>query len=134
MQISSVQQAHALASTIEAGVCAELGAEVEVESHLDPLLPDLIQPAEPVMPECLAAVRARVEQEMACFPELTDLHRLQVRRVDGGLHIVFHCRLADDVPLWRAHETANRLEYRLYEGIAEARRILVHTEPAKRAS
>lgn len=127
----SIQQAHALASTIEAAVRAELGPQVEVESHLDPWLPDLIQPAEPIAPERFAAVCAQVQQEAASFTDLTDLHHIQVRVVDGGLHIAFHCRFADEVPLWRAHETAHRLEYRLYERIAGARRVLVHTEPAK---
>ncbi len=126
----SIKEAHDVASTIEAAVRAELGAEVEVESHLDPRLPELIEEAEPITAERFAAVSARLQREAQSFQDVIDVHHLQVRAVNGGLHLAFHCRFADEAQLWRVHETANRLEYRLYEQMPEARRIVVHTEPA----
>ena len=127
----SIKEAHEIASMIEEAVRAELGAEVEVESHLDPLLPELIEEAEPVSAERFAVVSARLEREAQSFQGVIDVHHIQVRAVNGGLHISFHCRFDDDAPLWRVHDTANRLEYRLYEQVPDARRIVVHTEPAR---
>ncbi len=80
--------------------------------------------------ERFAEVSACLQREAQSFQDLIDVHHIQVRAVNGGLHIAFHCRFADEAQLWRVHETANRLEYRLYEQIPEARRIVVHTEPA----
>ncbi|MBK1717047.1 hypothetical protein [Thiocystis violacea] len=57
-------------------------------------------------------------------------HPRQVRAVNGGRPLAVHGGFADEAPLWRGHETANRLEYRLYEPIPDARRIVVPTEPA----
>lgn len=127
----SIKEAHDIASTIEAAVRTELGDDVEVESHLDPLLPDLIEEAHPLAPERFAEVTALLHREAQSFPEVIDLHHLQIRAVSGGLHIAFHCRFPDDAFLWRVHDTANRMEYRLYEQIPDAQRIVIHTEPAR---
>ncbi len=127
----SIKEAHDIASAIEAAVRAELGDDVEVESHLDPLLPDLIEEAHALAPERFADVTARLHRAAQAFPDVIDLHHIQIRAVSGGLHIAFHCRFPDDAPLGRVHDTANRLEYRLYEQIPDAQRIVIHTEPAR---
>ncbi|MFO1372623.1 MAG: cation diffusion facilitator family transporter [Candidatus Competibacteraceae bacterium] len=127
----SIKEAHDIASTIETAVRAELGEDVEVESHIDPLLPDLIEEAHAPTPERLAEVTALLQREAQAFPDVIDLHHIQIRAVSGGLHIAFHCRFQDDAPLGRVHDTANRLEYRLYEHITDAQRIIVHAEPMR---
>lgn len=127
----SIKAAHDIASTIEAAVRAELGDDVVVESHIDPLLPDAVEEAHEPTPERTAEITALLQQETQAFPDMIDLHHLQIRMVGDGLHIAFHCRFQDEVSLARAHETANRLEYRLYEKIPDARRIIVHAEPER---
>ena len=126
----SIKEAHDIASTIEATVRAELGEDVEVESHIDPLVPDLIEDARELPPERLAEVTAVLRREARGFSDVIDLHHIHVRAVDDGLHVAFHCRFPDDASLVRVHDTANRLESRLYQHIPDARRIVVHTEPA----
>ncbi|MER2558974.1 MAG: cation transporter dimerization domain-containing protein [Candidatus Competibacter denitrificans] len=127
----SIKAAHDIASTIENAVRAELGDEVVVESHIDPLLPDWIEEAHAPTSERAAELTALLQHEVQTFPDIIDLHNLQIRVVSDGLHIAFHCRFQDEVPLGQVHEIANRLEYRLYKKIPDARRIIIHAEPKR---
>ncbi|MFO1432986.1 MAG: cation transporter dimerization domain-containing protein [Candidatus Competibacteraceae bacterium] len=127
----SIKEAHTLASTIEAAIRAELGEAVLIESHLDPRLADLVEEAHPVNPERLAVITEALLQQTRTAPDLIDIHNIQVRAVSSGLHIAFHCCFQDEAGLEQVHDTVTRLEYRLYEPLPEARRIIIHAEPAR---
>lgn len=131
--VLSIKEAHTLASTVEAAIRTELGAEVLVESHLEPRLAEVIAEAHPVEPARLAAITETVLQQARTIPELIDVHQIQVRALNSGLHIAFHCCFQDEARLDRVHHMVNRLEHRLYELIPTAQHILIHTEPTGQA-
>jgi cation diffusion facilitator family transporter len=72
----------------------------------------------------------RVLQDVAKeFPEVIDVHELQVKHVGPHMYASFHCTMGDDLPLSRVHELSTELEARLKQQAPGLFRVLIHTEP-----
>jgi cation diffusion facilitator family transporter len=63
------------------------------------------------------------------FPEIIDVHEVQVKRVRQHIYVSFHCTMNDDLPLSRVHELSTELEARLKQQSPGLFRVLIHTEP-----
>ncbi len=63
------------------------------------------------------------------FPEVIDVHEVQIKRVRTHLYVSCHCTMADDLPLARVHELSTELEARFKQEAPKLFRILIHTEP-----
>ena len=76
---------------------------------------------------------ARLEQKLkdvaAEFPQVLDMHDLEIKRVRGRLYVSCHCTLPDDAPLARVHEISTELEIRFKQEAPEVFRVLIHPEP-----
>ncbi len=63
------------------------------------------------------------------FPEVLDLHEVEVKRVRGRLYVSCHCTFADDLPLSRVHDVQTELEIRFKQAAPDLFRVLIHPEP-----
>jgi cation diffusion facilitator family transporter len=124
--------AHDIATRLESGIRAELGADVEVESHIEPL-PD----RQLAGTEAGEAVRARVEKALrsltASTAKLADLHSVRVRETEGGLFVHYHCRFDPGEAVERVHTAIDRIDHALREAIPEVHRVIAHAEPKDKA-
>jgi len=122
-------RAHDVASALEEAIRAELGTEVEVESHLEPLIPDLL-PGEDLGNGIVAAIRDALV-EAAPASGVTDVHNLRVRVLGDGLFVAFHCRFDRALPAREVHARADALERAVRERFPTIRRIVSHPEPIR---
>jgi len=127
----SIKEAHEIASRLEAAIRTELGEDVIVESHIDSREADESEEAAAVEPALTATVGDTIRAAATGITAFVDVHNVQVRRLAHGLHVAFHCRFDDDAPLQAVDDAVRHLEYRLYERIPEARRIIAHAEPVR---
>ncbi|MDQ1605623.1 MAG: hypothetical protein QOE01_3471 [Actinomycetota bacterium] len=123
----SVQEAHNLSERIERSVTAELGEDVRVDTHIEPLSrtslgtdvtagrPDIVKRAEDLALE---------------EPDVLDCHEVLITSVDGELSLVAHVRGRNSLPLDRMHDAANRIEKGLHAAFPEVGSVLIHFEPA----
>ncbi len=63
------------------------------------------------------------------FPDILDVHDVQVKRVRDKLYVSCHCTLSDQLPLSRVHDVVTALELRLRQEAPELYRVLIHPEP-----
>lgn len=63
------------------------------------------------------------------FPEIADMHDVEIKRVRGRLYVSCHCTMADDEPLSRVHDVSTELEIRFKQEAPELFRVLIHPEP-----
>ena len=63
------------------------------------------------------------------FPEISDMHDVEIKRVRGRLYVSCHCTMADDEPLSRVHDVSTELEIRFKQEAPELFRVLIHPEP-----
>jgi len=75
------------------------------------------------------ALERRLKAIAEQFPEIIDMHDLQLKRVRDKLYVSCHCTLSDDLPLSRVHDIQTALEIRFKQDAPELFRVLIHPEP-----
>lgn len=120
--------AHDKATALELAIRRELGPDVEVESHIEPL-PEATLPGTAVEPSECAPIVAALEEFASLQPNLTDPHNIRVRRNNHGLFVHYHCRFRPEESVETAHDAVDDIEHRLRERFPEIRRVIGHAEP-----
>jgi cation diffusion facilitator family transporter len=121
-------QAHDAATALETAIRAGLGSDVEVESHIEPRPPMLLQGKLPPKGEVTlieSALAALVKKEKS----LSDLHNIRIRRTEAGLFIHYHCRCAPQTTVLDVHSAIDRVENALTAKIKGIARVVAHAEP-----
>jgi cation diffusion facilitator family transporter len=123
--------AHDAATALENAIGEELGEEVEVESHIEPLHIDGLSGAE-VAPDVRQRIEARLRKLADGVGLLTDIHDLRARHNEHGLFVTFHCRVAGTGTVETVHDAVDALESALKQHMPEVRRVIAHAEPLAR--
>ncbi|MBS1181732.1 MAG: fieF [Proteobacteria bacterium] len=122
-------EAHEVASRLEAAIRAEIGAEIEVETHLEPLFPDLI-PGERLPDDRVAAYAAAL-RAAAERSGVSDIHNVRASEMSEGVFVAFHCRFPSALPAAEVHRRADAVERAARAAFPEIRRIVSHPEPIR---
>jgi divalent metal cation (Fe/Co/Zn/Cd) transporter len=120
--------AHAIATRLEGDIRHELGPEIEVESHIEPLPERLLDGHEATELERDRLVRA-LGALAATEPRLSDLHNIRVRENKEGLFVHYHCRFLGTDTVDEVHGATDRIENALQEQFPSIRRVIAHAEP-----
>ena len=123
--------AHEVATHLEDAVRAELGADVEVESHIEPL-PDTTLTGHAAPAETAEPIIAALQRLAAAAPGLSDLHDIRVRQSDIGIFVHYHCRFAAVATVEQVHAALDHIDHDLREQAPEVRRVIAHAEPVGR--
>jgi divalent metal cation (Fe/Co/Zn/Cd) transporter len=121
-------EAHDKATALEMAIRRELGPDVEVESHIEPL-PEAKLPGNEAAAAESAPIIAALKEFAQCQPRLTDLHNIRVRRNEHGLFVHYHCRFQPEETVEAAHDAVDAIEHRLRERFPAIRRVIGHAEP-----
>ncbi len=76
-----------------------------------------------------AALEKRLKAIAGGFPEILDMHDVQIKRVRGRMYVSCHCTLSDDMPLSRVHDVSTELETHFKQEAPDLFRVLIHPEP-----
>jgi cation diffusion facilitator family transporter len=127
----SIVDAHKTASALERAIRTQLGEDIEVESHIEPLLVDAVDGA--ALPwQDYREIRDAIEALAEATDNLIDAHDIRVRNTPRGLYVSFHCHVSPDLTVEMAHDAASDLEQKIRAKIGGVRRIIAHTEPQVR--
>jgi divalent metal cation (Fe/Co/Zn/Cd) transporter len=126
----SLGRAHEVASRVEAAIREELGPQVEVESHIEPLVAAQLEgrEADAATVACIAtalAENARAEGGIA------DVHDVRVRVTEAGLIVNYHCHIDPALDVASVHALVDDLERRVRGGHPEILRVVGHAEPMR---
>ncbi len=122
--------AHDIATELEDAVREEIGADVEVETHIEPLQPHG-QPGLDAAPERVAAVRDALTEIAAKRAPVGEVHDVRVRRSDGGEIVNFHCQVDPLLTVAEVHERVDGVERALRERFPSIKRVIGHAEPRR---
>lgn len=124
----SLAQAHEIADGLEQALRNELGVNVEVETHIEPLqVSDLA--GRDATPERLAEVCSALIELSARLGFVRDVHDVRVREIDGGEVVNFHGFSDPDVTVAQVHEKFDDLERALRQRFPSITRVIGHAEP-----
>jgi cation diffusion facilitator family transporter len=119
--------AHDIANKLEAALRDELGSDVEIETHIEPLQADAAGREAP--PERVLAVSHALAEIAADGGMIRDIHNVRVRETDDGEIVNFHCRVDPVLTVQAVHEKVDEAERALRRRSPTIKRVIGHAEP-----
>jgi cation diffusion facilitator family transporter len=119
--------AHAIAHDLERTIREDFGEDVEVDTHIEPLEPEL-----PVGTDAAADRVETIRQALSRFAAdgaIHDIHNVRVRNTDAGEIVNFHCRAAPSMSVIKVHENVDEIERALRRTFPTIKRVISHAEP-----
>ncbi len=126
----SLSAAHEIASGLEAAVIDELGSDVEVETHIEPLEPDGLA-GHDAAADRVAAIQTALTALAAEFGFVRDVHEVRVRETESGEIVNFHCYVDPDLTVHEVHEKVDAVERGLRRRFPSVKRVIGHAEPKR---
>ncbi len=126
----SLREAHALADDLESAIAVELGASVEIDTHIEPLQPHRASGRE-APPERVKAVEIALAELAADGRTIRGVHDVRVRETDEGEIVNFHCDVDPALSVQAVHEKVDALERALKQRSPSIKRVIGHAEPMK---
>ena len=124
----SLRAAHDLADGLEKAIELELGPNVEVETHIEPL-PAQDASGREAQPMRVEAVHKTLVELAATSRTVRDIHEVRVRESDDGEIVNFHCHVDPDLSVQTVHESVDAVERALRERYPSIKRVIGHAEP-----
>jgi cation diffusion facilitator family transporter len=121
--------AHDIAHDLERAIRDDFGEDVEVDTHIEPLEPELPfgTDAQPARVEAIKAALTRFAADGA----IHDIHNVRVRDTDAGEIVNFHCRAAPSMSVIKVHENVDEIERALRGAFPTIKRVISHAEPPR---
>jgi cation diffusion facilitator family transporter len=119
--------AHDIAHGLERNIRDDFGEDVEVDTHIEPLEPELPLGTD-AGPDRVEAIRTALMQ-FAASGAIHDIHNVRVRDTDAGEIVNFHCRAASSMSVIRVHESVDEIERALRRAFPTVKRVISHAEP-----
>ena len=125
-----LSEAHRTADRLEAAIRREFGRQAEIEIHIEPLEPGIVDVED--MPEAVhRSYIAALEDAAREVDGLSDIHKVRVRRSARGTVLVAHCRLGPNETVESVHRRVDDLERLVRDRKPDIARILIHAEPVR---
>jgi divalent metal cation (Fe/Co/Zn/Cd) transporter len=124
----SLGAAHEIASRLEAAVEDELGREVEVETHLEPLQASDV-PGRDAAARRVDEIRTALVKLAAEVGPIRDVHDVRVRDTEDGEIVNFHCHVDAALSVRTVHEKVDDVERALRQRWPSIARVIGHAEP-----
>jgi cation diffusion facilitator family transporter len=121
--------AHDIAHELERNIRDEFGEDVEVDTHIEPMEPELPVGTD-AAPDRVDTIRAALSR-FAGLGAIHDIHNVRVRDTDAGEIVNFHCRAAPSMSVIKVHEGVDEIERELRRAFPTVKRVISHAEPPK---
>jgi cation diffusion facilitator family transporter len=121
--------AHDIAHELERNIRDEFGEDVEVDTHIEPLEPELPLGAD-AAPGRVEVIKAALSR-FAGNGAIHDIHNVRVRDTEAGEIVNFHCRAAPSMSVIKVHENVDEIERALRRAFPTVKRVISHAEPPR---
>ncbi|MBV9458427.1 MAG: cation-efflux pump [Bradyrhizobium sp.] len=123
----ALNAAHDIAHDLERNIRDEFGADVEVDTHIEPLEPELPLGTD-AAPDRIETIKDALSR-FAVTTAIHDIHSVRVRDTDAGEIVNFHCRAEPSMSVIRVHENVDEIERALRRAFPSVKRVISHAEP-----
>jgi cation diffusion facilitator family transporter len=125
----ALTKAHDIAHDLERHIREEFGADVEVDTHIEPLEPELPVGTD-AAPERAEVIREALSR-YAADGAIRDIHNVRVRDTEAGEIVNFHCRATPSMSVIEVHENVDAIERALRRAFPSVKRVISHAEPLR---
>jgi len=122
----SLKDAHDVVTVLEAEIRGEVPEISSILTHIESE-PSTIESGNTVVRD--AVLEQKLKPIVTEFPEVVDMHDVEIKRVRGKVYMSCHCTMSDELPLSRVHDISTELEIRFKQAAPELFKVLIHPEP-----
>jgi cation diffusion facilitator family transporter len=122
----SLKEAHDVVTRLEAEMRRDVPEISSILTHIESE-PSTIEPGGRVLRN--AALEQKLRPLLREFPEVLDMHDVEIKFVRDKVYMSCHCTMADNLPLSRVHDVSTALEIRFKQAAPELFKVLIHPEP-----
>jgi len=122
-----LKDAHDQVTALEEEIRQQVPEIASILTHIESE-PSTIEQGEQMQRD--AQLESRLKAVAHEFPEILDMHDIEVKRVRDHLYVSCHCTFPDELPLSRVHDASTALEIRFKQEAPELFRVLIHPEPS----
>lgn len=122
-----LRQAHERVSELESEIRSEVPEIASILTHIESE-PATIEPGEQIQRD--SQLERKLKAAANEFPEILDMHDIEVKRVRDHVYFSCHCTFPDELPLSRVHDISTALEIRFKQEAPDLFRVLIHPEPS----
>ena len=122
--------AHETASRLEEAIREELGPDVEVETHIEPL-PAVLLSGRDASSVRIAEIGAALAELADGAVSLGEVHDVRVRETTDGEIVNFHCRVDPALSVSAVHDLVDGIESGLRRRFPAIARVIGHAEPRR---
>jgi len=122
--------AHDIASRLEEAIREELGPDVEVETHIEPL-PAVVLAGRDAAAARVMEITEALTSLAAGIAGLGEVHDVRVRETSDGEIVNFHCRVDAALSVSTVHDLVDTVERALRRRFPSIARVIGHAEPRR---
>lgn len=122
----SLKNAHEVVTRLEAEISREVPEISTIITHIESE-PNTIESGNKVLRD--AVLEQKLKTIVREFPEVLDMHEVEIKRVRGKVYMSCHCTMSDDLSLASVHDICTELEIRFKQAAPELFKVLIHPEP-----
>ena len=122
--------AHDIASRLEEAIREELGPDVEVETHIEPL-PAVVLAGRDAVGARVGEISKSLAALAAGIAGLGEVHDVRVRETAVGEIVNFHCRVDPTLTVSAVHDLVDTVERGLRRRFPSIARVISHAEPQR---
>lgn len=122
--------AHETASALEAGIREELGDDVEVETHIEPLEARELSGTD-APDDTVAGIARALSEHARTGGVVRDVHSVRARATGVGLVVNYHCRVDPELSVDAAHEAVDAVDRLFRTERPDVIRVVGHAEPLR---
>ncbi|MGN6286169.1 MAG: cation diffusion facilitator family transporter [Afipia sp.] len=123
-------EAHEVTRELEHAIQVEFGTDVEVDTHIEPLEPELPHGTD-AAPARTAEIQHALTALAAKGGAIHDVHNVRVRNTEAGEIVNFHCRATPSMTVIAVHENVDEIERALRRAYPTVKRVISHAEPER---
>jgi cation diffusion facilitator family transporter len=123
--------AHDIATALEEAISAEVGADVEIETHIEPLEGQELA-GEDIAAEATADIKRVLIEGAQAGGVVKDVHFVRARNTSSGLVVNYHCRVDPLLSVHDVHEAVDHLDRHLRAKMERVVRVVGHADPLPR--
>ena len=123
----SLKEAHDRVTLLESEIQHDVPEISSILTHIESQ-PATIESGDEMVRD--ANLEVKLKAIVSEFPEILDVHDVEVKRVRGRTYVSCHVTFSDELPLARVHDVQTELEIRLKQSAPDLFRVLIHPEPS----
>jgi cation diffusion facilitator family transporter len=123
-----LKKAHQKATELKDLINKELGSDLEIDIHIEPLEPTELEGKE-VDVKTLKIIEKALILVKKQLPSIEKINHISSRIVEDRIFTAVECFVDESMPLEKTHDISSRVEYLIREEVPRIERVIVHMEP-----